>query len=302
MRRPLALALLALLGVSWGVHVSLSKALDAQDNKTALAYLTIYMAGTAIGLSALQAAARRPFRFRRAHLRFLVIAAFLGYFAPLLTEIIVAPKIDVSLFALVGALYPAMTLAIAAAIRLERVTLRRFVALTLGLAASVVLLAPDVALSSEAATLWVLLAFCAPMAYALDNVYVASAWPSDLDTLQVSAAEAAVGLAMCLVISLFTGVDAGAVSGAMESGGIWLWALIFVSMAGTWLYFELLRTAGAVFVSFGGFISLATGILSGVIFFAERPTLGLWVACALTVASLMLLRSAAAEEGAPAAG
>nr|MBX2853554.1 hypothetical protein [Paracoccaceae bacterium] len=52
----------------------------------------------------------------------------------------------------------------------------------------------------------------------------------------------------------------------------------------------LLKTESAVFVSFGGIISLATGVLAGVLIFEERPTLGLWAACAMVAGSLWLLR------------
>ena len=55
-------------------------------------------------------------------------------------------------------------------------------------------------------------------------------------------------------------------------------------------YFYMLRASGAVFVSFASFVALATGVLCGVVFFEERPTLGLVVACGLTMSAVWLLQ------------
>lgn len=294
-RRARSLVLLVALGTGWGLHISLSKGLGAETTAEALAYFVVYMAGAAIGLCAAVLAFSKPFRVTWPIFRFFVIASFFGYLIPLLTEMIVAPKIDAALFTLIAALSPMLTMAIATAIGQERATRKRLFALALGLAAGAILLAPGVALSREAMTVWVLAAFIAPIAYACDNVYIVWAWPKHLNALQVSAAEAVAGLVLAIIAASAYGVGPAAVATAAQTGGVWLPALVIVSVISTLLFFHLLRTDGAVFVSFAGFVSIATGVLAGIVLFGERPSLGLWTSCALIFGAMWMLRETGSD-------
>ncbi len=293
-RQARSLALLVVLGVCWGGHVGLSKAVGAQDAQTALAYLGPYMALTAVALSA-AALCRRRAPLRRRHLGYFGLAGCFSYFAPMLAELVAAPRVDAGLFVLIEALAPAMTAALAVAVALERVSARRCGAILLGALAGVALFLPEAAAGSANFSIWALVAFIVPVSYSISNVYVLARWPQEMGVLQVAAGEAVAGFLLSLGVAFAWGVDVPMMARAVEEGGDLILAMAAMAIVTAFLSVYLLRVESAVFVSFGGVVGLATGVLVGVFFFDERPSWGLWVACGLTLASLRLLRSAGGD-------
>jgi len=51
-----------------------------------------------------------------------------------------------------------------------------------------------------------------------------------------------------------------------------LGSYLFLSMASIWLYFYVLKAGGPIFASMAGFISLAAGVVFGMVLFGERHT------------------------------
>lgn len=298
MRTGTDLLLLSLLGLGWGLHVVLSKALGADGASEALAYLVVYMLGSATGLIAMGLVFSTPFRPTAGQGGFFLVSAFLGYLGPISAELVIAPRIDAGVFALIASLTPVFTVAVAVSLGLDRLTGKLALALAAGMAAAALMAAPDLATLRQGATAWTLLALVVPVLYGFDNVYVQARWPRGLDVFQVSAAEAVVALALVLPLAGIWGIGTPDVWRAAEQGGAVLAGLVLAALATVWLFFYLVRHCGAVFVSFAGFVSLGTGVACGVLFFGERPGLALLAAGALTVAALWLLRAdARARQG-----
>lgn len=291
MRGARDLVLLALLGLGWGLHVVLSKALGATTGAEALAYLTVYMAASAAALIGMALVFSTPFRPTLRQLGFFTVSSFLGYLGPITAELIVAPRIAAGAFALIAALTPLLTVAVAVAIGLDRLTGRLTLALAAGMVASLLMVAPDLAALRQGAIGWTLLAFLVPAFYGIDNVYIQVRWPAGLDVFQVSGAEALVALGMTAGLALVWGIGPGEAATAAVQGGAVLAGLVLAAVSTVWLFFHLVRHCGAVFVSFAGFVALGTGVAAGVLFFGERPTPALAAAAALTVTALWLLRA-----------
>lgn len=300
MRRLRALALLLMLGASGGIHIAFSKLLGAETVAEALSYLSIYMAATSLTLLAAAQVRGAP-GWRFSAVPVLVITGGFAYFAPLLIEILIAPRIDAALFAMVEGLEPAMATALAAAIALERATRRRLSAVAFAVLAGVLMYAPQATLPDSSGALWLAAAFLAPACYSIANVYLAANWPEGMSVLAVSAGEAFLGFLLGLIVALAAGVDGGMLVTAVQTKGVWLTALTAVSVVNAFLAVYLLRTESVVFVSFGGIIALATGVVAGMTIFAEQPTLLFWIACALTAASLWLLSEPETPETDPEA-
>ena len=300
MRRLRSFVLLILLGAAWGLHVAFSKLLDAQGVREALAYLSIYMGITS---GALLAAALIWGRsgWRWSALSVFMAAGAFAYFTPLLIELLAAPQIDATLFSMVEALEPAMATAFAAAVAIERATQRRVAAVALAICAAALLLLPEARLGATEVSPWLAAAFLAPASYSIANVYLVARWPEGMGVLAVSAGEATAGFVLSFVVALAAGVDGAMLIDAAATGGLPLWALTAASLITALVSVYLLKTESAVFVSFGGIISLATGVLAGVLIFGERPTLWLWAACALVAGSLWLLRGEEEVEEEPIA-
>ncbi len=293
--------LLTLLGIGWGLHIVLSKAIGAEGAREALAYLVLYMCGASAGLIGMGFLISRPKRPTRRHLVFFTVGSIFGYLGPITVELIVAPQLDAALLSLINATSPIITLAIAVPIGAAVLTRRVGLALALGSAAAVLILAPSVALPSAAALGWVLAGFLLPLFYGIDNVYMQVKWPEDLDSFQVAAGEGAVAALMAFGLAAAWGVRPADVGAALEAGWQPLLALAIVAVGTIWLFFYLVSTAGAVAVSFAGFVTIATGVVFGYLLFDERPDIWVWAACLLTVAALWVLRSARGGGEAPEA-
>ena len=66
-------------------------------------------------------------------------------------------------------------------------------------------------------------------------------------------------------------------------------AFVLISYLEVYIYFHLLRTAGAVFVSFGSFVSLFAGFFWGGVLLGEAPRSSVWLAVGLVWLALYLI-------------
>lgn len=289
---PVATGLLrlVLLGLGWGLHLVLTRLVGAESGRAAVALLLMYLVGTSLCLCAVARAMGRPLIWRWRYLAYFIGSAALGYVGPVWIELNVAPRIDTSLFALILTLVSVFTVGIAVPLGQARLTARIAGALAAGMAASLLLLGPQLVLPGAEGRVWVLLAFAAPLAYAVGNCFVAGLWPEELDTHQVAAGESVVAVGLGLVLALAHGVGPGDLAMLFGQGWGMIGLMVAASVGTTWLYFALSHSHGAVFVSFAGFIALASGIGWGVLFFGERPGVSLWLAAGLILVALWLLR------------
>src|SRR3546814_2221853 len=111
---PWTLFLLVLLGALWGLHIVFAKAIGAGDARSVLALLVLYVSVAAVGLIAVALVRSRPFRPTLARVRFFVISSALGYLGPIFFELLIAPRLDASVFALIAGATPLATVGNAA--------------------------------------------------------------------------------------------------------------------------------------------------------------------------------------------
>ncbi len=302
---PVTLSLLLLLGGLWGLHVGLAKAIGADGPRQALALLVLYVACSATGLVAMALLRGKAFRPTASMLRYFAISSAMGYLGPIFGELLVAPRIDASVFALVAGATPLATVGIAMAAGRDRLTPLLAAALAAGSASALVLLGPaawqgEGGPGSGGPALWVALAFVVPLLYGSGDVYIEARWPRELDLTQVAAGEGVVASCWTVLLAATFGVGPADIATEAARAGWPATGLVATALAATWLYFAVLDRAGAVFVSFASYVTIATGVLAGVIVFGERPGPSLLVAGALTGLALWLLnrdrrRAAAAD-------
>ncbi|MEL6288518.1 MAG: DMT family transporter [Pseudomonadota bacterium] len=283
----LPFVLLFIMGASWGLQLVLIK-VAAVDGFEEFAILTVALL-TLAPLYAMALAIRRQlFLPSGQHLWFFFVSGTLGYTVPLVAVAFAARALPAGLIAAIVALTPMVTVIGAAVLGTERIGWLRRVAVGFGLVASALLLAGDVALPAPG--LWVLLvvAFLAPLAYGFDAIYVGARWPGDLNALQVVTGEAAVSGVVLLMLTLFLG-DFSSFGGGWSVGHSAVAGFVAVSVIEVFLFFYLVRTEGAVLVSFGNIISLVTGIFWGALIFGERLPAVVWVSVGALVIGLLLV-------------
>jgi drug/metabolite transporter (DMT)-like permease len=133
-----------------------------------------------------------------------------------------------------------------------------------------------------------ILAFGVPVSYSGYHVYLSKRWPPGFDSFQVACGEALVALGLMLPLFLVTGGSAILHSG--WTAGHWaILAMVAITTIDCYLYFEIVRLAGPVFVSQANFITVIAGVFWAMLLHGERPSPWLWVSLAFLIASLFLL-------------
>ncbi len=280
--------LLIVLGMSWGGHFSLFK-IAAESALSYLGIIALTTAGVVVGMTGVAALRRRWPRFTGRHLRFYLICATLGYLIEFPLSLYVAEEIPAGLLAIIASTSPVFTSLIAIVAKVETVSRRRLAAVAVGLVAAAVVLVPGTAIPQPSMLTWVLLAFLIPVVYATYHNYVAFDWPHGSDSWQVAFGE--VLIATAIVLPLYMITDRSVVVFGDWSPGTWtIVAMAALALVEIYLYFEIVRLAGAVFVSLTSFVSIVAGVVWGMVLFGEQHNAWIWAAVVLLGLSIFLAR------------
>ena len=118
------------------------------------------------------------------------------------------------------------------------------------------ILVPENAIPVREQVPWVALAFLVPLLYAMYHNYVAVAWPAGSDSWQVACGESLGALIFFAPVYLWRG-DYITFQGAWGYGEWAILSMIFFGLIEVFLYFEIVRLAGAVFVSLANYVTIA---------------------------------------------
>ena len=279
--------LLFVLGAIWGLHISITKTVSQSELSYTgvVALLTIIVATTMIGLGLVR---RKLPAVNRTTLIYYVVCACLGYLVPVFTSINVAKHLPAGVLAIVISTTPIWTTLIAWLSKTEVVQRPHFWGVFLGFLAASVLLFPGATLGDRSSAWWTIPALAIPLSYAVHHTYVSRYWPEGSDSLQLGGGNQVAAALIALPIFLLSG---NTMTLTDWSVGAWaIPALIFCSLIGVLLYFEINRIAGAVFVSQANYVTVVAGIVFGWIIFGEHLTYGLALSFILLVGSLWLTR------------
>jgi len=286
--------LLLVLGASWGLQFTLLKiCVDARLGEFGI------LAGSMVLLAALYAllltCRRAWFRPTWRHVRFFLASAILGFVLPLGSVILAARDLPAGLIVLHESLTPVFIVLLALAVRSEAVSARKLVGVGIGMSGVLLVLWPQVIGLGGSPAQGLLFALIIPIAYGADAIYVATRWPDDLSCVQVVAGEMIAAALLSLPLFLMSG-EPMSFATASTVGRSALLIFVLVSFIEIYLYFHLLRKAGAVFISVGSFIALFAGILWGMVLNGESHPASVWLAVALVVVALHLVGARTPDE------
>ena len=288
-RRPalLPLALLIILGLSWGLHFPIIK-FAARSGLPYSGIAAAIICGVALALLAINVVRRRLPEFRRRHLRFYLVCAILGYLVPYFLSLFAVGRIDAGMLTLITSTSPILTLCLATIVGAERMTRARVTGIGLGLASVLFLVVPQFGGMDSVTLTAIAVAFGVPASYSSYHVYLSKRWPPGSDSFQVAGGEAVV--ALCLMVPVFLATGGSGILHMQWTAGHWaILALVAITTVDCYLYFEIVRLAGPVFVSQANFITVVAGVLWGMLLHGERPGEWLWVSLVLLVGSLFML-------------
>ena len=285
--------MLLMLGLVWGVHYSLIKiSLDL-----GLSYLLILCCivwGSAAVLLSWGWLRGYHLLFSWRYLGYYSLCGVLGFAVPMLLELSVATHLDAGCMVMVAATIPLFTLVIGWLIRPQ--TFQRRVWLGVGVGAvACLLLLPAMGAKLALSLTWLGLMALVPVCCALYNNVVYHLWPAELTTWQVATGEA---LAMSLLLLPWVCVylPEFQLISIPYTGALALGVMVLLSVLEIWLYFEVVRRAGAVFVAQGEYVGLISGMCFAVWLLAEQPSVWLWLGVGLLLFALYLAAPAPESE------
>ena len=285
--RLLHVAILLVMGAVWGLQFAMLK-LASGGGHAEISLVFYAMLAGAVFFGVVVAIRGAWFPWTGRLVFFLAYIAVLGYVVPMLAVLYTGPHLSAGMITLIASLAPVVAIAIALLKRSEFVSGIRIGAVALGLAASMLVLWPELRLPDHGSLGWLGVAFVIPIMFGYQAVYISAHWPTGLDSLQIAFGEVVVA-ALCVLPLHLTVGDWIAYDPAWPPAQIGIAVFTVSSLLEAILYFYLVQHAGGVLVSFGSFVSLFAGILWGMTLFGERHDAVFWFAIAVTCGALALL-------------
>ncbi len=294
----LPLAMILALGSLWGLAFSFSK-MATVGGVHPVSYT--FWQGLGAGLVVAAICRLRGWRIpvSRAYLGYYLTIGLIGIAIPNVNLVAAIAHLPAGVMVLTIPFVPLMTYVIAIALKMERFSPLRFAGVLCGLAGVGLIVLPKASLPDAAAAPWFLLALLTPAFYAATNVVAARLRPPDSRSAPLAAGMllAAALLLAPVVWQLDVLYWPRLPAGPAEIG---IGGQIVVSSIAYFIFFEVLRLAGPVFMSFTGYIVTLTGIGWGVLLFGERHSPWVWGAAALIFTGLALVNLRRNASSAPA--
>jgi drug/metabolite transporter (DMT)-like permease len=285
--RPILL--LVFLGSSWGLYFSMLK-IAVLSGISYTGILILATVGVALGMSAIAIARRRKPEFKPRHHLFYLVCALTGYLIPMVVELFVIEHMPASLLTLIVSIVPLATLLLAWLMKTDIINLPRVAGILVGAIAIFAILLPDAHFGAAVAWRWLLLALIVPVCYAIHHNFTARCWPDGSDSYQVACGEALYAAGLLIIFANFNWQWQDVESWNRGHSAILFMALI--SLIDIYIYFELIRIKGPIYTSHANYIMVVSGVIWGMLIFAERPSSMMWFSAVLLLASLYLVSKA----------
>ncbi len=273
-------------GVIWGSTFSLALIATA-DGTHPMALTTWQVILSAFVFFLVCLISKVPvFNFRRLHVY--IVIAILGIIAPDLLYYFAAPHLSAGILSITISTVPLFTYAIIWVMRFEPLILKRAFGILLGMIAILLLVLPDQGLSSEDASYWTLLVVLCAVFYAIENVYIAKGISDDLDVRELLCGSNIVAVIFMVPATSSMGY-AVPLAWVLSSSGLAISAIAIFSTVAYVMFFYTIKTAGPVFASQCAYIVTISGVLWGILIFAEVHTIWVWLSVVVMMAGLALV-------------
>lgn len=277
-----------LFGILWGLTIPLSKiAVSTGHHQFGLIFWQMAITSIVLGAIVIIMKIKVPLEYR--HLQFYLIVAFIGTLLPNSFSYMAIREVPAGIMSVVIATVPIVSLAVALIARIERFQPMRLVGIVCGVSALVLLAMPDVNLNGSVSWKWVAIALIAPICYGIEGNFVAVKSPVELSAVSTLFGASVIGTFIIGPIAWF--------------GGYWVsmtqewqapeWAILgsaFGHLLAYVGYLWLVQRAGAVFTSQIAYVVTLTGVFVSMLFLNEDYGWLMWVAVAMMLVGVSLVR------------
>jgi len=286
--RPEHYALMLVMGILWGLALSLAKiGVLAGGHPVGMALWQVATSSTLLlGLLLLQS--KRPV-WRADVARFGLICGACGVSFPAIALFWCALYLPAGVVAIAFSSMPLFTYLLAVMLKIERAQRRRLLGVVVGLAAMALLVLPETALPAPGLAPWVLLGLLASISMSLENSYAGGYRPPGVGSVELSFARQGTAVLLLLPLALLSDTTLplfqswGTVQYAATGNGL-LSGVAFTIL----LY--VIKTAGPVFASQTAYVITLAGVAWGIILFSESHSIYIWSALALTLVGIGMVR------------
>ena len=279
--------LLFLMGGSYSLLFAVNK-LAVMHGVPNVAYVFWHSLGAGLFLLVLCALNRDLPKLDRLHLRTYLVWGLLTTAAPISLLTYVAPHLPAGIITMILVLVPLVTYLIALVLGVDRFRVLGVLGILFGLAGVLLVIVPEVGLPSRDMVGWMLLALLAPVMFGLVTVFAGKYRPPAASSLNL-ACGLMLGSAI-LLVPIMLGLGQGYFfSGADLVGNL---CILYASLLTAWIFYlflEIIRLSGPVFVTQHNYIATLAGFGWGVVFFGEGYSGYIWGATALMFIGLALL-------------
>jgi drug/metabolite transporter (DMT)-like permease len=284
----LAYGLLLFMGIAWGLAVSLSKvASTGGGHPVGLALWQVCVSGTLMLVVSL-AVSGRPV-LRRDVLRFGLICGATGVAFPAMALFWSALYLPAGVVAIAFASMPLFTYLLSVICGVERGERQRLLGVVIGLGAMALLILPEEALPGPGLAPWVMLVLAASVSMSVENYYAGGFRPPGLSSPLLSCVRQLGAVLLLTPVALATGTTVP----LLEPWGTVQWAAtgtgVLSGLAFTTLL-HVIHTSGPVFASQTAYVITLAGVAWGMLLFGERHSLYIWLALALTLLAIALVK------------
>ncbi len=286
--RPALLWLaLVLIGSGWGSSQLLSKIVMNAGHHPVGVALTTTALGALLATGILLGTGRRLPLGRR-HLVFYAVCGLTGTALPNTLGYTGMRELPVGIVAIVISIVPITTFLGALAIGLDRAKPRRMLGLACGAAAVLLLVVPDASLPDPADAPWIVLPVLTGLSYTVESLYIGRSQPRDCDPLQTMCGLLWAALCMLVPVVVASGSWLGLEDPGMPGLALLLMTVLNLSAYGGFVW--LIGRGGPVFASQVGYVVTLSGVFLGMAVLGERHSAWVWLALALMLTGLALVR------------
>jgi len=168
------------------------------------------------------------------------------------------------------------------------VVVRRLSGIVVGMLAILLLVIPDQGLSSDDASLWILLVILCAVLYSIENVYIGKGINAIIDIRELLFGSNLLAVLVQFPLAMYLGIDESWTWLASDAGlaiiGIALGSGIAYAM-----FFYTIKASGPVFASQCAYVVTISGVIWGIIVFSEQHTIWIWMSVIVMLLGLLLV-------------